>query len=103
MTKQPADSRLITDTMVLPSDDVSRNNLLKFLRCYRYEECQRVCIFLKAVCEQSLNRADYVWIDAQLRMCLRQHNNGSDEEVFTELKYLQMRIDYLLSLGGLLL
>lgn len=88
--------------MVPSSDDASPDNLLKRAGRYRFKECARICVFIKEVCGAHLTRADYAWVNEELKACLQNHDNGKKRSYLYELRYLQMRIEYLLSLGGLL-
>lgn len=96
----PADDLVITGVVVPPSDDASPDNLLKRVERYRFKECARICIFIREVCGLNLGRADYVWVNEELKACLQLH--GNKQSYFYDLRYLQMRIEYLLSLDGLL-
>ncbi|WP_277972999.1 hypothetical protein [Pantoea agglomerans] len=98
----PADGRVISGVAVPPPDDASPDNLLRSLDRYGFEECARICIFIRDVCGAHLTRADYAWVSEELKACLQNHDKGRGRAYFYELRYLQMRIEYLLSLGSLL-
>ncbi|NEG59751.1 hypothetical protein [Pantoea agglomerans] len=98
----PADGRVISGVAVPPSDDASPGNLLRSLDSYGFEECARICIFIREVCGLHLTRADYAWVSEELKACLQRHDSGRRRAYFYGLRYLQMQIEYQLSLGSLL-
>lgn len=100
--RRPGDDLLMSGVVVPSSDDVSPGNLLMRAERYGFKECARICVFIREVCGPHLGRADYVWINEELKACLRNHDGGREPAYFHELRYLQMRIEYLLSLGSLL-
>lgn len=97
----PADGRVISGVAVLPADDGSPANLLRTLDRYGFEECARICLFIREVCGLHLTRADYAWVSEELKACLQRHDSGRRRAYFYGLRYLQMKIEYLLSLRSL--
>lgn len=100
--RSPADRRVISGIAVPPADDAGPDNLLRSLDRYGFEECARICLFIREVCGPHLTRADYAWVNEELKACLKRHDNGRQRATLNGLRYLQMRIEYLLSLGSLL-
>lgn len=99
--REATDGWVISGVAVPPPDDASPDNLLRSLDSYGFEECARICVFIREVCGLHLTRADYAWISEELKACLQNHDKGRRRAYFYELRYLQMRIEYLLSLGSL--
>lgn len=101
MSPYPVNGRRLTGAMVVPEDDISPQSLLRFLSGYVCEECVRICIFIREVCGPELCRADYVWINEQLKACVQAFSRRKIAPRLHELRYLQMRTEYLLAVDGL--
>ncbi|KAA5922142.1 hypothetical protein F3I27_23610 [Pantoea sp. Bo_2] len=94
--------RCLENSVIISSDDIGKRKLLRAMRHYGFMECARICTFLETVSGPHLNRADYAWINAEMKECLQNHDDGSERSFFQELRYLQMCTEYMLSLEGVL-
>ncbi|GME48226.1 hypothetical protein ACJ2_44990 [Pantoea sp. QMID2] len=92
---------MISGIAVPPADDAGPESLLRTPDRYGFEECARIGLFIREVCGLHLTRADYAWVSEELKACLQRHDSGRRRSYFYGLRYLQMRIEYLLSLSSL--